>query len=76
MKNIITFILVILITGLQAQEWDLKKETKEAKVSDFKTEATKRTSIDDLIDEYNAVPSIFRKLGGLHQMKVRSKKVC
>ena len=27
---------------------------KPAKVSDFKTEATKRTSIDDLIDEYNA----------------------
>ena len=30
------------------------EQTKEAKVSDFKTEATKRTSIDDLIDEYNA----------------------
>jgi hypothetical protein len=27
---------------------------KPAKVSDFKAEATKRTSIDDLIDEYNA----------------------
>jgi hypothetical protein len=27
---------------------------KLAKVSDFKAEATKRTSIDDLIDEYNA----------------------
>jgi hypothetical protein len=27
---------------------------KPAKVSDFKAEATKRTSVDDLIDEYNA----------------------
>jgi hypothetical protein len=27
---------------------------KPAKISDFKAEATKRTSIDDLIDEYNA----------------------
>ena len=27
---------------------------KPAKVSDFKTEATRRTSVDDLIDEYNA----------------------
>jgi hypothetical protein len=30
------------------------EQIKEAKVSDFKAEATKRTSIDDLIDEYNA----------------------
>ena len=27
---------------------------KPAKVTDFKTEATRRTSVDDLIDEYNA----------------------
>jgi hypothetical protein len=33
------------------QEFGINKPTK---VSDFKAEATKRTSIDDLIDEYNA----------------------
>jgi hypothetical protein len=32
------------------QEFEINKPTK---VSDFKAEATKRTSIDDLIDEYN-----------------------
>jgi hypothetical protein len=33
------------------QEFEINKP---AKVTDFKAEATKRTSIDDLIDEYNA----------------------
>ena len=37
------------------QEFGINKPSSTpAKVSDFKAEATKRTSIDDLIDEYNA----------------------
>ena len=43
-------------TSYEELEKNIKnpEQTKEAKVSDFKAEATKRTSIDDLIDEYNA----------------------
>jgi len=36
------------------QEFGINKPVKPAKVSDFKAEATKRKSIDELIDEYNA----------------------
>jgi len=35
-------------------EKTMKGETKSAEVTNLKAEATKRTSIDDLIDEYNA----------------------
>jgi hypothetical protein len=43
---------VLIEEGRKAeQEFGINKP---AKVSDFKAEATKRTSIDDLIDEYNA----------------------